>query len=317
MIILGAGLSGLICGAINAQAQIYERNPRSVVGHRAVLRFRDDRVSKALGIPFRRVTVRKSIWFNRKEVPASLRMANLYSQKVRGIVGESSIWNLESAHRWVAPDGLQAELADICGARVQWERAVNYQMLRQIRIDGLKVVSTIPLPFLIDTLGVSIKDIKFEREPIVVSRYSIPNCDVYQTVYFPTMEFGVYRASITGSLLTIEHVDTGFSDLGKGMPDSESAVLSEVCAAFGLQNVLHVKRIEADHAQAFGKITPIADQPRKNILHMLTQQFGIYSLGRFATWRNILLDDVLDDITAIRRMMLLGGYDAKLESLNS
>jgi hypothetical protein len=33
-------------------------------------------------------------------------------------------------------------------------------------------------------------------------------------------------------------------------------------------------------------------------------------IGRFATWRNILLDDVVDDIAVIKRLMRHGGaYD--------
>jgi hypothetical protein len=38
-------------------------------------------------------------------------------------------------------------------------------------------------------------------------------------------------------------------------------------------------------------------------LFRLTHERNIYSLGRFATWRNILLDDVVDDIAAIKKLL--------------
>jgi hypothetical protein len=44
-------------------------------------------------------------------------------------------------------------------------------------------------------------------------------------------------------------------------------------------------------------------------MYEMTTRFGIYSLGRFATWRNILLDDVLNDIFRIREMMNGTDYD--------
>ena len=38
-------------------------------------------------------------------------------------------------------------------------------------------------------------------------------------------------------------------------------------------------------------------------MHKMTVDHGVYSLGRFATWRNILLDDVVKDIDVIKSMM--------------
>ncbi len=57
----------------------------------------------------------------------------------------------------------------------------------------------------------------------------------------------------------------------------------------------------------------MSDAPRKALLHHLTITHGIYSLGRFATWRNILLDDVYEDVFAIRKMIHQSHYDVNLE----
>ncbi len=66
--------------------------------------------------------------------------------------------------------------------------------------------------------------------------------------------------------------------------------------------------------QEYGKIAPVDDLPRKALLARLTDRHNIFSLGRFATWRNILLDDVAHDATVVKRLMALGSYERKLEN---
>jgi hypothetical protein len=50
---------------------------------------------------------------------------------------------------------------------------------------------------------------------------------------------------------------------------------------------------------------------------MLTEEHNIYSLGRFATWRQLLLDDLVKDIGVIEK--LIDGnhlYNNVLENVN-
>ena len=64
-----------------------------------------------------------------------------------------------------------------------------------------------------------------------------------------------------------------------------------------------------------GKIVPLPDAARKRLLFRLTHEHGIYSLGRFATWRNVLLDDVVNDIAVIKRLARSGdAYVARLHA---
>lgn len=313
-IILGAGLSGLICGALNAQSKIFERNPSSFVGHRAILRFRDDKIARSIGVPFRKVTVRKGIWTGSSAESASPRLSNLYSRKVRGVLAEASIWNLSTSERYIAPDDLHSILADICGSRVSWEHHVTLREIMNWRVEGKPVVSTIPLPLLLKLLYGNLAPgadlalptnhllaIPFSHSPIYVSRFNVPLCDLFQTIYFPNPGTSVYRATLTGPLLTIE-----------GTAATTTAELMDVKSAFGIEDVL-LSTIQTKHVQSFGKIAPVEDGPRKALLHKLTTEWGIYSLGRFATWRNILLDDVYDDIAAIRKMQTQSHYDVNLE----
>ena len=55
--------------------------------------------------------------------------------------------------------------------------------------------------------------------------------------------------------------------------------------------------------QKFGKISAIDDNLRKEFLYYLTREFNVYSLGRFATWKQIILDDVVDDANKIMKLI--------------
>lgn len=306
-VIIGGGLSGLICGALNAQAEIYERNKSDFVSHRAVLRFRDDKIAKALGLHFRKVIVRKAIYVDGVTHSPSPCLANLYSMKVRGVIADNSIWNLASAERFIAPDDLHAILAAICGKRVHWETDITLRDINQWHSIRRPIVSTIPVPVLLSILGV-LSPLAFSHAPILVSRYHVPDCDVFQTVYFPDPSISVYRATLTGDLLTVERTDGPRLTIEDDM----------VAEAFGLPakilrpDPLDLVPVEF-HRQSFGKIAPVPDGPRKSLIHALTQDWGIYSVGRFALWKNILLDDVFDDIAIVRRLMYATSYDQSVE----
>ena len=97
---------------------------------------------------------------------------------------------------------------------------------------------------------------------------------------------------------------------GESFRDSYVDV-DEVLESFGL-NLNHIQQID-DVEQKYGKISEIDERTRKGLLYELTARHGIYSLGRFATWRNILLDDVVDDIAAIKKMAAMSNYDLRKE----
>lgn len=295
MNIIGAGLSGLIAAAIWPQAQVYEISAVPMAQHKALLRFRSEAVAQATGIEFKRVKVRKGIWHHSNYVQPSIQVANAYSQKcLGGIHAERSIWNIEPAERFIAPDNLYEQLVDNCGARINW--GVDYEFGEE------GAISTIPLPVLMKKLNHPIPNgIEFNRSPITVQRYTVQDCEAYQTVYFPSPLHSVYRASITGNLLIVEHA---------GEPRGEW--ITEVRAAFSLGPIDPTSMGQVK--QSYGKIAAIDDSVRKQLLFDLTHKGGIYSLGRFATWKNILLDDVVHDAAVIKRLMRTGShYDTHKE----
>lgn len=287
MNIIGAGLAGLLAANIFQRAKVIESGPESQLSHKAVLRFRSRAVGDAVGVDFRAVTVHKAIWLDDFVAP-NVRLANQYSKKVIGKLADRSIWNLAPAQRWIAPEDLVAQLAERCVGRVLWG----------VRADRAAFVgptiSTIPMPALVQLFGVDHSP-SFQFLPITVHRWRVPHADVFQTVYFPAPELNLYRASITGSLLIAE-------SMGRESPAEEELL----CEVFGIDNITRIDT----NTQRYGKIAPIDEAWRRNFVLQMTLQHQVYSLGRFATWRNLLLDDVLADAAVIRRIMGAGAYAA-------
>jgi hypothetical protein len=297
MKIIGAGLAGLIAAHAFPQSRVFERSGGPVESHRALLRFRTDAVSKLTGIPFRKVTVRKGLFSNGRFVKPTIALANWYSEKCLGVMeNERSIWNLNPVDRFIAPDDFYLQLIANVGDRITFDYEHDYAA-------NEPVVSTAPLPIVLSALGMPSR-VALEREPILVERYHVPDCDVYQTVYFPDPSTSIYRMSITGNVLIVEHAgDDKYGDLDYLVEH-----------AFGIRFPGQLRPL-GEVSQRYGKIATINNDVRKSLLFKLTSEHNIYSLGRFATWRNVLLCDLINDIDVIRRMMRTPVYDQKLATL--
>lgn len=285
--IIGAGLAGLIAAHAWPNARVLEASGQPRASHKALLRFRTDAVSRLTGVEFRRVQVRKGLWAEERFQDTNIRWANSYAQKVLGcnnLRGDRSIWNLDPAERFIAPDDFYWQLIEAVGDRISWNTPVEFGSINET------TVSTAPMPLPVSSLLPDVQ-LEFPRAGICVHRFKIEGADVFQTVYFPERHLDVYRASITGNLLIVESKSDTYSG------EDEYAVN----CAFGLhqEQAQPIERVQ----QKYGKIAPIDEALRKQILFKLTHDHRIYSLGRFATWRNILLDDVVDDIAAIKRLV--------------
>lgn len=288
--IIGAGLAGLIAAHAFPQLPIYEAAPGPRDDHKALLRFRTDAVAKLTGIEFRKVRVRKGIWFDGGFCMPDIQLANLYSLKcLDRLVSERSIWNIEAADRFVAPETFYEQLVESCASRISW----NFSEMLGGATGPL--ISTAPLPVTLKARSF-LPGIEFERAPITVLRLRVRKADVFQTIYYPSHDTPVYRASMTGDVMIIE---------ARG--DIEPSDVAMVGESFGID--LGLAESLGESAQRYGKIAPVDEAKRKHLIFQLTQSFGIFSLGRFATWRNILLDDVVDDIAVIKRLLRASDYD--------
>lgn len=311
VLIIGAGLSGLLAASKFRQAQLIEDRLEANSSHKALLRFRDTSVSELTGIPFKPVTVYKEIWFEgAAHGRCSNAMANLYATKVTGKLQGRSIRDLSTVTRYVATDDFYERLIEAINHRIQWGHPLeNAEHLRELT-EAHDVISTMPMPSLLKLIGRGelTEQINFSYGPIRVERYRVPSADVYQTVYFPSPYTPIYRASITGDVLIIESV--AVEDHGSMSDRVAKQFLRDVFEAFGL-NFDDCIRIETAN-QRYGKIVPLDKEKRQAILHELTRDYGLYSIGRFACWNNLLLDDVVHDLTVVERMMKSSDYGRAL-----
>lgn len=291
--IIGAGLAGLLAGNVFRDARIVEAGSAEQATHKAVLRFRSNAVGAACGIDFRKVQVNKGLWSNGKFVKPNIQLANLYSQKVIDRLADRSIWKMDPVERFVAPENLIEQMAERCAGRIQWNTRVDSTMLSDFQAEG-PIISTMPMNRMAD-LVVEPTAAGFSYAPIKVRRWHIPGADVFQTIYFPDPETNLYRASITGNLLIAEY------------RDEEDGY--DLFTPFG---ITEAQCVEHDSVkQSYGKIAPIDERWRRSFILDLTQNHGIYSVGRFATWRNLILDDALNDIYVVKSLMDGDGYSQR------
>lgn len=289
MIIVGAGLSGLIAGNLLSHhpLTVLERQREIPNNHHAVLRFRSTHLSNALRMPFNRVSLLKTIlpWKN----PVADALA--YADKTTGSLRSDRSINKDNnviVDRYIAPLNLIEHLAHPLKSRIE------------LGVDGFKtistapaqpIISTIPMPVLMKQLDYR-KKIDFKSVEGWALNATINNCDAYVSIIVPSPDIPFYRISITGASLIIE---------GTGDPPSyHSPIIDLATDLLGIDPIrLDNPRMEI---QRYAKILPIDEDERKRFLAWATDNFGIYSLGRFATWRpSLLLDDLVNDIRLIER----------------
>lgn len=291
MMVIGAGLSGLIAGYY-FDAQIFEMQNSLPNNHHAILRFKTDIISKITNIPFKKVFVRKGIVHegNYLDKP-NIYVCNEYSLKVSGAINsQRSIWNTEPGYRYISPPDFIQQLANKCTITYGSKFGKKEFMSSEVK------VSTIPMPLVLRELEIPSPEFTSRISYIITCNITKPQIDMYQTLYFPSLIEPFYRASLTGNQLIIElveNIDT----------DEVIKVVEEVIEYFGVPKGLFKTDSIKYQEQQYGKIVNIADDTRKSLMWGLTRDYNIYSLGRYATWRPILLDDLAKDLQVIRSLI--------------
>ena len=204
MKIVGAGMAGLLAANMLRRHKpvVYEQKAFLPDNHAAVLRFRNEEVSRATGIPFRQVMVHKAMVLPDGSMiqEPNLKYSNMYSQKVTGRVISRSIMSLASVERFIAPANFihqMAVTADIAfGADGTLALSLESRPTEPI-------ISTAPMPSLM-------KEVDWEPRPnfevseitVLSATIEMPIADVFQTIYFPNPDLSMYRASLTGNQIT-------------------------------------------------------------------------------------------------------------------
>lgn len=331
--IIGAGPAGIMaCGGVPGCSGLWVFDSRTSLSndHQAVFRLRDPRVALLLGCHAREAKVTKEIlvppsdahkgWFQGQLTRTPLvNLANLYSKKVYGQINAASISKeLGEVTRYLTdrssmrvPEGSHLGHTLIMvrtGPRLVFESKDR----KLIDVDYDFAISTIPLPVLITCLPTawyesaskSLKESNssFKSEPVYVYRgKTLIPATVNQTIYVPDPHTNISRMTLQESELIIESV----GQLGEDQ-------LIEAAEVFGLWNA-EVQFNPNPFVQPMGKLLPISEDLRKLLIVEITEQFNIFSLGRFATWRPLRTDQLLGDIDQINRLISLSESQRKYE----
>lgn len=294
--IYGAGMAGLLASEMfrRERPMVFEAKAELPDNHGALLRFRSDAVARETGQPFHRVRVLKAVHSGgRLRSSATLRDANAYAYKVSGSISPRSILDLTPCDRYVAPENFCNMMAR--DARLKLNAPLTLADLEAYR--GQRehaVISTIPMPALMKIVGWDGSAFAFHYRPIWSASLDItePRTDVYQTIYYPEADVPYYRASITGARLIVEYTTD---------PGTQFS-LAEVMEDFGLPMQTDTSRVSVKR-QEYGKLLPMPERAREEFILAMTDEFNLYSVGRFATWRQILLDDVVNDVRVVEKMI--------------
>ena len=285
--VVGAGLAGLLAAGMlkSKDVQIFEKQSALPNNHSAVLRFRTSAIGDVLGIPFRQVTLVKSVakWKN----PVADALA--YSLKVGNESrSDRSINQAEKVDtRWIAPPNL-IEL-------MSRDLFINYATpypFPEMRGSNIPIISTIPMPILMDQLGWKTKPLFNYMNGYNISA-DIERCNAFVSLAVPDPAYPFSRISITGSQMIVE------------VPNEEECFTHDLEIWAGMAATLlgiDMKRITnlSSHRQTYVKILPTDEDLRRDFIYWATTEFNIYSLGRFATWRpGLLLDDLVNDVRLI------------------
>lgn len=305
--IIGAGMAGMLAGRMMQNAGhdvvISEAAKELPNNHSAVLRFRTSQVGDVLSVPFKKVRVAKGYapWMN------SVADSMAYSRKTNGVYrSDRSIISTghELNDRFIAPPDLIQRMAS--------KLTILFGKKFEVSSDHKgPIISTMPMPALMEALDWKDKpDFGFVHGYNL--RTKIRNTEAYCSLYVPNPAHLFNRISVTGDEVIVEYSFPNSSRdevlASYGTWDKER-VSNELNKAFGLLGIREYYINPEDRfivgepelkLQQYSKILPIDENVRKEFLHWATDEFGIYSLGRFATWRpGLLLDDLVKDIRLI------------------
>lgn len=298
--IIGAGMSGLLAANMlrSHKVMVFEAQQSLPNNHHALLRFRTDAVANALGIPFKKVRVMKDV--HMEEYHSRLAASLSYGFKVASSSGLRSVVSAmegEVCDRYIAPTNLIELMAR--GINVMYDTRFNKSINREINRKDIAVVSTLPMNVLADILDYDgFKHSKFNALSGAIVTADL-DTNVYASLYIPQPELPPYRISVTGSKLIIEYLP---NKLARPVTASKEREVEKALALLGLQGT-SFSNVDLRH-QNYAKILPIDENERKRFIIWATEKCGIFSLGRFATWKpGLLMDDVVNDVRIIQNMI--------------
>lgn len=289
--IIGAGMAGLLAGAMmRDSAELYEKATSLPNNHHALLRFKKNEIGQHLNIPFEQVDVMKIVmnWKN----PIADAMA--YSKKCGGTTSYRSITTAQGniEQRYIAPSDFIKRLGEMQSYPINYGIDVDRSFI-EYSADYGPVISTMPMHALQKILGYeSEMNFVYKHSSVCKIRIGEPN-KICGTIYFPCPSVPITRATLTGQLLQVEVVENNWWSNGD--------ICDYILPLFGLSDAAYEAQLVK---QKYAKIVDVNDRERRKFIMWATDNFNVYSLGRFAVWKtNLLLDDVFHDVKKIMKMI--------------
>lgn len=330
--ILGFGQTSMIAGIMltnrGYQVEIIDNKPLTQT-HFALLRFKTKAIEQETGIKLEEVEIKKGIYADGKIFNESnIKFDNFYSKKVTGKIQKRSIGNLSTGKRYTPPVDFFDQLIKKCkklDIKITNDADIDLKLTTReiINKPSTHFISTLPMPKLYKM--VHNEDVEFEFDKVFVVEFIIDECDVHQTIYYPLNEPSnpAYRISIVGNIMKCEISENSMKYYKEIYLYKFQNLLynlkQQIERSFGISITNHIENYlsagveNVVKEQKFGKISPIDEDLRQKIIYNLTKKFQIYSLGRFACWRQIMLDDVVKDVKRIENLLKienLSDYDA-------
>lgn len=297
--IIGSGMAGLLAGVMLKDEvwSIIERSNHIPNNHSAVLRFRSKTVADAVGIDFKEVKAIKATVHWRNPVADALS----YSLKTNGTatLRSSTTANGEISTRYIAPSDFIPRMVKKAPP-VTLNKEATIDWIRGSRNAGEFTISTIPMPMLMDLLGYERPSnsqlLRFDSRPGTNVICELKDVDAYCSLYVPNPQYPGSRISLTGGDLVVEC----YGDINDF---DESKIILTALQELGIPYSHLITDSIRVKKQPYAKILPIDERERKRFIMWASDEFGVYSLGRFATWRpGLLMDDLVDDVRRIRRL---------------
>lgn len=294
--IYGAGMSGLLAAHMLRRFEpiVYEAAAELPNNHAALLRFRSNAVAEATGIPFKKVWVQKAVMGEDGKLQdyATIRDQNCYSLKVSGEVKGRSITNLAPGERYIAPEDFISQLSK--GLNIQYASPLE----RVVGHSNVPMISTIPMNMLMKIAGWSdMPEFKYQEITTITATIVRPRAEIYQTIYYPYDGDAAYRSSITGDKLIVEFCTDQEYLRAKGITATAKQYSKDFFETEAELEEISIK------TQKYGKLVNSTGRAGREFVLAMTDIHNLYSLGRFATWRQLLMDDVVKDTKVIERMI--------------
>jgi hypothetical protein len=293
MIIIGAGLTGLIAATMLRHHQPLIIEEALELPRKPRMRFRSSVISSAVAVPFDPITVTTGIYSTERN-PVIL--ANRYSEKASGEIRSPGLVEGQ-VKQWVGPDDIITRLAS--GPTCTIQLGTTWAGPDPAWEDEA-IISTIPMGDLMDLLHYDNKP-EFEfRDGWTIDIGLRSTVDVYQTMLFPDDADHYHRVDINRNEMRIH-----FSTIPTLHVDDYA---DDVCDAMAIDRS-HIKEVGGVNRSKYGAIREIDRRTRLEFISWASREHGVYSLGKYATWRpEFDFDDLVKDVQAIETMITESEY---------